>query len=103
VLAVGRYNADFKFTENAWWTTGGAGAAGELKNPNAFLRAYSKDFDMTFSTAIPGVVPFEMTRMGEKRYALVGRAEEGVSPTRNALNAKPLGKTDGYLMILDVK
>src|ERR1043165_6823798 len=97
VLAVGRYNADFKFTTDTWWTTG------ELKNPNAFLRVYSQDFDQLFSTAITGVVPFELTRISETRYAWVGRADDAIAPTKDALNPKHLGKTDGYLMILDFK
>lgn len=97
VLALGRYNDAFKFTDNAWYTTG------ELKNPNAFLRVYSPDFDMPYSTSLPGIVPFELTRIGEKKYALVGKAEVGVTPTKDALNAKPLGKADGYLMIVETK
>jgi hypothetical protein len=50
-----------------------------------------------------GLVPFELSRIGPDRYILVGRAEQGVSPTKDALFGKSPGKTDGYLMILDWK
>ncbi len=95
VLAFGRYNWKFDFTADAWWKETA------VENPNAFIRVYSPEFDMTFSTPVPGVVPFEIARVGAGRYALVGRAEQGVSPVQDALFAKPVGKTDGYLMILD--
>ena len=95
VLAVGRYNWKFDFTPDAWWNQSPA------ENPNAFLRVYSPNFDMAFSTSLPGVVPFEVCRAGTNRYLLVGRAEGGVSPVKDALFAKPSGKTAGYLLIVD--
>jgi hypothetical protein len=95
VLAVGRYNAEFEWTADAWHRDS------SIANPNAFVRCYSADFELLFSTSVPGLVPFELSRIGPARYILVGRAEHGVSPTKDALVDKSPGKTDGYLMILD--
>lgn len=97
VLAFGRFNWKFDLTPDAWWQPG------ELENPIAFLRVYSPEMDVKFSTAVPGVVPFEICRAGD-RYVLVGRAEQGAAPaTAGALVPKSPGKTDGFLMILDCK
>ena len=75
-----------------------------MENPIAFIRAYSPEFDLKFSTAVPGVVPFEISRLSANRYILVGRAEQGAAPTtENAPVKKSPGKTDGYLMILEYK
>ncbi len=95
VLAFGRYNWKFDFTPDAWWTKS------EVENPNAFLRVYGPDFGLRFSTALPGVVPFEMSRAGANRYLLVGRAEQGAAPVKDAIFPKSAGKTAGYLMIVD--
>lgn len=95
VLAFGRYNWKFDFTPDAWWKDS------PVENPNAFLRVYSPGFGLEYSTALPGVVPFEMCRVGANRYVLVGRAEGGVSPVKDALYPEPSGKTAGYLLVLD--
>ena len=97
VLAVGKYNDVFEWTADAWHK------GSPIANPNAFLRCYSSDLDLLFSTSIPGLVPFELSRIGPDRYILVGRAEEGISPTKDALFGKSPGKTNGYLIILDWK
>jgi len=97
VLAVGKYNDGFDWTADAWHKES------PIANPNAFLRCYSADFNLLFSTAIPGLVPFELSRIAPDRYILVGRAEQGVYPTKDALFSKSRGKTDGYFMILDWK
>lgn len=95
VLAFGRYNWKFDFTPDAWWKDS------PIENPNAFLRVYSPTFDLQFSTALPGVVPFEVCRAGPNRYVLVGRTEGGVSPVQEALFPRTVGKTSGYLLIVD--
>lgn len=97
VIAFGRYNWKFQFTGDAW------AAESSIENPNAFVRVYSPKFDLLFSSALPGVVPFAIDRAGADRYLLVGRAEQGVALTKNALFSKSAGKTDGYLMILSAK
>jgi hypothetical protein len=97
VMAFGRYNWRFDFTPDAWCKES------PIENPNAFLRIYSPTFDLQFSTALPGVVPFEICRVGASRYVLVGRAEQGVSPVKDALFPKSAGKTSGYLLIVDWK
>ena len=98
VLAFGRYNGKFDFTDDAWWKES------PVDNPIAFVRAYSPDMELKFSTAVPGVVPFEIARVGPSRYLLVGRAEQGAAPaTPNAMVPKSPGKTDGYLMIIEYK
>ncbi len=95
VLAVGRYNADFEWTDDAWFR------ASPLSNPNAFLRLYSPAFELQFSTAVPGVVPFEITPIGGGRFVVVGRAASGVAPIKNALTPRPAGNEDGYIMIVE--
>ena len=97
VLALGRYNSKFAFTDDAW------AKESAIENPNAFVRVYSPSFDLQFSSSLPGVVPFEVARVGANRYVLVGRAEQTVALTRDALYPKSKGKTDGYLMVLDWK
>jgi hypothetical protein len=98
VLAFGRYNDKFELTSDAWWKQS------DLENPIAFIRAYSPEFDLKFSTAVPCVVPFEISRAGGNRYILVGRAEGGAAPASDAaLMKKSPGKTDGYLMILEYR
>jgi hypothetical protein len=93
VLAWGRYNGNFDFTPDAWWSS-------TVENPNAFIRIYSADFDSVFSTSVPGVVPFEAIRAGN-RIVLVGRTEQGAAPVKDALFSKSAGRSDGYLMVLD--
>jgi hypothetical protein len=95
VLAVGRCNGPFDVTDDAW------SKESPVENPIAFLRLYSADFELQFSTLIPGIVPFEVARIGPNRYAIAARAEQPGAPIKDALLDKPPGKTDGYLMILD--
>jgi hypothetical protein len=95
VLAVGRFNGKFDWTPDAWCSES------PLENPNAFLRVYSPEFDLTFSTELPGVVPFEIARIGPSRCILVGRAEKGAAPAKDALVAKAAGVTAGYFLIVD--
>lgn len=97
VLAVGRYNGNFDWTADAWWKESA------IENPNAFLRVYSPEFDLQFSTALPGVVPFVVSRISDNRYIIVGRAEQGVAPVKDALVPKSPGKSDGYFMIVEWK
>jgi len=97
VLAVGRCNGRFDWTPNAWQQ------GDPDDNPLAFLRLYGPDFELLLSTALRGVVPFELRPIGHDRYALVGRADRDTAPVRDALYPKPLGKSDGYLMILQWK
>ncbi len=92
VLVWGRYNWKFDFTPDAWWDRSA------IENPNAFIRVYSPDFDLLFSTAVPGVVPFEVTRAAN-RIVLVGRAEQRISPTKDAIFPESSGNTSGYLLV----
>ncbi len=94
VLAVGRYNGKFAWTDDAWWKES------SIENPNAFLRVYSPEFDLQFSTALPGVVPFAVNRLSDTRTIIVGRAEQGAAPVTEALMPKSPGKNDGYFMIV---
>ena len=95
VLALGRCNGPFDVTDDAWCKESLA------ENPVAFLRFYSADFDLMFSTLIPGIVPFELTPLGKQRYAIAARAEQAGAPTKNAIFADRRGKSDGYLMIIE--
>ena len=49
------------------------------------------------------MVPFDLRPIGHNRYALVGRADRDTAPVQDAIYPKPLGKSDGYLMILQWK
>jgi len=95
VMAVGRCNGPFEVTDDAWSKESPA------ENPIAFLRLYSAGFDLQFSTLIPGIVPFEIAKIGPNRYAIAARAEQPGAPIKDALLDKSPGKTDGYLLILD--
>jgi hypothetical protein len=95
-VAVGRQNHTFKWTDDAWWTDS------PLENPNGFLRVFGPDLDLEFSTNLPGVVPFELTRIGPRRYILVGRAEQAAAAVKSPLVAKPGGETDGWFVIVDL-
>jgi hypothetical protein len=94
VLTVGRYNDAFDFTPDAWHSTS------KVENPNAFLRVYSPEFDLVFSTALPGFVPFEVAPLGGDRWLIVGRAETGAPPAGGGLQPKSAGKTDGFFLIV---
>lgn len=94
-MALGRCNGPFEVTDDAWAKESPA------ENPIAFLRVYARDFELRFSTLIPGIVPFEIARIAPNRYAITARAEQPGPPLKDALLDKPPGKNDGYLMILD--
>lgn len=94
-LALGRCNGPFDVTEDTW------AKQSDVENPIAFLRLYDRDFELRFSTLIPGIVPFEMVKIAPNRYAITARADQPGAPIRNAMLAKPAGKSDGYLLILE--
>jgi hypothetical protein len=95
VLALGRCNGPFEVTDDAWSKDSPA------ENPIAFLRLYSADFELRFSTLLPGIVPFEIAKIGPRRYAITARAEQSGAPLKGASGDKSPAKTDGYLLILD--
>lgn len=95
-MAVGRCNGPFETTEGEV-----ASESFPYENPIAFLRVYAPDFELRFSTLIPGVVPFEMARIAPNRFAVTARADQPGAPTKDALFGKPIGKSDGYLLILE--
>ena len=75
----------------------------ELGSEQELERWYDEEH-MQALAAVPGVVPFEISRAGGNRYILVGRAEAGAAPTSDdALMKKSPGKSDGYLMILEYR
>jgi hypothetical protein len=116
VLALGRCNFAFDWTADAWQK----GEATE--NPTAWLRVYSPTLEVTFSTAIRGVLPFGIVPLPADRFLVVGQSRgtldklalqeadksfevakepnSGLAPTKNALLAKPAGGSDGYWMIV---
>jgi hypothetical protein len=94
VLAVGRCNLDTLWGENAW-------TRGEFEeNPMGFLRVYSRDFQLVFSTALPGVVPFEIAPLPDGRFLVVGRADRESAPQKNPLVKGPPGKSDGWYALV---
>jgi len=94
VLAVGRCNFEFPWTENAWHR------GDPEENPTGFVRVYSADFELLFSTAIPGVIPFEVVPLSKDRFLIVGQAKNSTAPTENALVGKSCGKADGFFCLV---
>jgi hypothetical protein len=94
VLAVGRRNFEFPWTGDAW--TSGDPAA----NPAAFLRLYDAKFGLLFSTALDGVVPFEIAPLSGGRFLIVGRADGDGAPVRGTIGPLRRGKSDGYLCLV---
>jgi len=95
VLTVGRFNNDLQWTPDAW-------QKGEpTENPAAFVRVFTPDFETQFSSAVRGIVPYELVRVSERRFLLVGQALLDTPPVKDALFDTPRGKTDGYLLLLE--
>jgi hypothetical protein len=94
VLAVGRCNLDTNWSADAW-------NQGDFEeNPMAFLRVYSGEFQLTFSTALPGVVPFEIVPLPENRFLIVGRADRETAPQKDPLLKGVRGKSDGWYAVV---
>ncbi|HUU08996.1 MAG TPA: hypothetical protein VM431_00480 [Phycisphaerae bacterium] len=94
VLAVGRCNFEFPWTQDAWHR------GDPQENPTGFVRVYSAAFDLLFSTALPGVIPFEIVPLSDDRYLIVGQARNPAAPVAGALAGKPRGKADGFLYLV---
>jgi hypothetical protein len=97
VLAVGRCNGDIQLTPDAWCPNS------PQANPNAYVRAYDSVFNMTFSTTVPGVWPFELARTSTNTYALAGYATLETMLIRDSLAPKPDAKRSGYLLLMKWK
>ena len=95
VLALGRCNLDFPWSTDAWHRGDPA------ENPTAFLRVYSREFDLLFSTALPGVVPFEIVPLRDNRFLITGQARNPTAPVKNALFGKSCGKADGFFCVVE--
>lgn len=96
VLALGRCNLDFSWSTNAWHR------ASADENPVGFLRVYSREFHLRFSTALPGVVPFELVPLAGNRFLITGRAQTTNAPIKDALVESPRGKTDGFFCVVEI-
>lgn len=94
VLAVGRCNFEFPWTEDAWHR------GDPEENPTGFVRVYSADFELLFSTALPGVIPFEIVPLAKDRFLIVGQAKNPTAPAVNALVGKSCGKADGFFCLV---
>ena len=94
VLAVGRCNFEFPWTEDAWHR------GDPEENPTGFVRVYSADFELLFSTALPGVIPFEIVPLAKDRFLIVGQAKNPTAPVENALFNKSRGKADGFFYLV---
>jgi hypothetical protein len=119
VLALGRSNYDFEWSDDAWQK------GDKTENPTAWLRLYSPKLELLFSTAMRGVVPFSITRLSPERFLIVGQSagtlyrlalnetdktfevkaepNGGLASTKNAMFAKPAGNGDGYWMIVECR
>lgn len=96
VLAVGRCNLDFPWSTNAWHR------AEVDENPAAFLRVYDREFELLFSTALPGVVPFEIVPLTQNRFLITGQAKNPTAPVKAALFGQPRGQADGFFCVVQV-
>lgn len=94
VLAVGRCNLDFPWSDTAWHRAETNG------NPTAFLRVYDRGFELLFSTALPGVVPFELVPLTGNRFLVTGQAKNATAPVKAALFEQPRGKADGFFCLV---
>ena len=96
ILAWGRYNFTLDWTDDAWAATDTG------TTTSAFVRTYTRDWDMTFSTAVPGILPFEAISLPDQRVLLVGQTQnEGLTPElKESLLLKSPGGRDGFFMIL---
>ena len=96
MLAVGRYNGEFDFTEDAWQK------ASPVENPNAFLRVYDADFDCV-QHPTSGSGSLRDRQSGQGSLPGSGRAEKGLTVSKDSAGGGPHGKSDGYLMVLRFK
>jgi len=94
VLAAGRCNFEFPWTGNAWHR------GDPEENPTGFVRVYSAEFDLLFSTALPGVIPFEIVPLSDNRFLIVGQARNPTAPVANALFSQSRGKADGFFYLV---
>jgi len=94
-LVVGRCNLEFPWTENAWHK------GDPEENPTAFLRVYGPDFRLLFSTALSGVIPFEIVPLSRNRYLIVGQARHDTAPTQGTMASQFHGQSDGYYMLVE--
>jgi hypothetical protein len=97
VLAVGRCNFEFPWSRDAWHR------GDPEENPTGFVRVYSAEFDLLFSTALPGVIPFEIVPLTGDRFLVVGQARNPTAPTARALIARPQGKADGFFCLVQAE
>lgn len=96
VLAVGRCNLDFPWSDNAWHR------ASVDENPVGFLRVYDREFELLFSTALPGVVPFELVPLTDKRFLITGQARNPTAPAANGFYGQSRGKADGWFAVVQL-
>jgi hypothetical protein len=117
LLTVGRCNYTGTWPEDAWQK------ADAEENPVAWLRLYGGvvQDDARFTTAIRGVIPYELCELGGGRFMVVGRSpgklqtvtgrgtrevavteapNPGVAVVKGPLFEKQQGQGDGYFMIL---
>jgi hypothetical protein len=69
VLVAGRFFDRFRFTSDAWQTNNPG------KVTSGFLRVYSAECDVKFSTAVTNFIPFEVARQGA-RAVIAGKLGE---------------------------
>ncbi|MCS7180498.1 MAG: hypothetical protein NZ891_04005, partial [bacterium] len=96
ILTVGRCNHDFFWSENAFQKSS------PEENPVGFIRIYSKELELLFSSALPGVIPLEIEPLSQKRYIIVGYALNSSCETKNEIE-KYNGKKDGFIYVLKEK
>jgi hypothetical protein len=92
LLAVGRHNRNHKSTADAWFDT--------PCDKGMFLKVFNQDMEEQFSTNVPDAIPYSAARQGS-RCVVVGMTESPRTPTRQALQSKPAGGFDAYLLVAE--
>jgi hypothetical protein len=95
LLALGRCNDKVDWTPDAWQQ------GDPDENPEGWLRVYGPKLDLRFSTALRGIVPYELVPIGDRRWVIVGQAFHTTAAVSSALQEKPRGKRDGYFLIVE--
>ncbi|MCM8802045.1 MAG: hypothetical protein NC827_01880 [Candidatus Omnitrophica bacterium] len=96
ILVVGRCNHNFYWTEDAFQKSA------PEENPIGFIRIYSKELELKFSSALPGVIPLELTTLKGKRYLIVGYVFNPSLNTKNEFE-KYNSKKDGFIYLIKEK
>ena len=90
VLAVGRNTGNFVSTRDAWFES----------KPGGLVMLFDREFSPVFSSTVADADLNTVARRGT-RAVVVGVARSDAVPTAGGMGPKPLGASDGYIMVID--